>query len=197
MPEEVSVDAEDQPTEPVGDAAEDAATSIDFSAWVASRGPALQRFAYLVTGNNSDAPDLVQDALIRAMPRWDSLAVSGTAEAYVKRSIVNGSISGWRKRRRLVLVDDVEPMATQHEPGPETHDADEAWALVQTLPANQRAAVVLRFYEDLSFAQIATVLDCAEATARSHVHRALAKLRDRLNEQGSVDGEGTRGLKNE
>ena len=177
MPEEVSVDAEEEPTEPVG-----VAGDVDFSDWVASRGPALQRFAYLVTGNNSDAPDLVQDALIRAMPRWDSLAASGTAEAYVKRSIVNGSISGWRKRRRLVLVDDVEPMSTHHEPGPETHDADEAWALVQTLPANQRAAVVLRFYEDLSFAQIATVLDCAEATARSHVHRALGKLRERLNE---------------
>ncbi|MEU0315844.1 SigE family RNA polymerase sigma factor [Nocardioides sp. NPDC006273] len=166
------MDADEQEREP------------DFGAWVASRGPALQRFAYLVTGNNSDAPDLVQDALARALPRWDSLAASGTAEAYVKRSIVNGSISGWRKRRRLVLVEDVEPMATSHEPGPEERDADEAWALVQTLPSNQRAAVVLRFYEDLSFAQIATVLDCAEATARSHVHRALAKLRRRLEEQG-------------
>ncbi|HEY9395146.1 MAG TPA: sigma factor, partial [Nocardioides sp.] len=101
------MDAEEQERDP------------DFGAWVASRGPALQRFAYLVTGNNSDAPDLVQDALARALPRWESLAASGTAEAYVKRSIVNGSISGWRKRRRLVLVEDVEPMATSHEPGPE------------------------------------------------------------------------------
>jgi len=185
VPEEVSVDAEEQERDP------------DFGAWVASRGPALQRFAYLVTGNNSDAPDLVQDALARALPRWESLAASGTAEAYVKRSIVNGSISGWRKRRRLVLVEDVEPMATSHEPGPEERDADEAWELVQTLPSNQRAAVVLRFYEDLSFAQIATVLDCAEATARSHVHRALAKLRQRLNEQGSVDGRGNEGVDNE
>ncbi|MFD4327281.1 SigE family RNA polymerase sigma factor [Nocardioides sp. NPDC058538] len=189
VPEEVSVDADEEER--------GQAQNVDFGAWVASRGPALQRFAYLVTGNNSDAPDLVQDALARALPRWESLAASGTAEAYVKRSIVNGSISGWRKRRRLVLVEDVEPMATSHEPGPEERDADEAWELVQTLPSNQRAAVVLRFYEDLSFAQIATVLDCAEATARSHVHRALAKLRQRLNEQGSVDQRGNEGVDNE
>lgn len=162
-------------------------TTEDFGEWVAARSVALQRFAHLVAGNSADAPDLVQDALARAMPRWHALAAAGTAEAYVKRSIVNGSISGWRKRRRLVLVDPqssaVEHVA-QPTPGPEEAvDADAAWQLVRSLPTTQRAAVVLRFYEDLSYAQIALVLDCAEPTARSHVHRALARLRDRLTEQ--------------
>jgi RNA polymerase sigma-70 factor (sigma-E family) len=159
----------------------------EFTAWVAARGPALQRFAYLVTGRADDAPDLVQEALSRAYPRWARLAATGTVEAYVRRSIVNASITGWRKNRHLVVVDDAEPLVRRrdHHPDPTTRldDADEAWALVQTLPARQRAAVVLRFYEDQSFAQIALVLDCAEATARSHVHRAVAALRTRLSQE--------------
>ncbi|MCW2792188.1 MAG: putative polymerase sigma factor [Nocardioides sp.] len=80
----------------------------DFGDWVGARGAALQRFAYLVTGSASDAPDLVQEALSRAYPRWAELARSDTLEAYVRRSIVNASISGWRKNRRLVVVDDPE-----------------------------------------------------------------------------------------
>lgn len=166
---------------------DDDADDEDFGHWVAARGEALQRFAYLVTGNAADAPDLVQDALAGALPRWRRLAAAGTAEAYVRRSIVNGSVSRWRKSRRLVAVDDVEAVeAMTHRPAAEPDaaerldDADEAWRLVRTLPVKQRAAVVLRFYEDLSFAQIALILDCPEATARSHVHRALGRLRQRL-----------------
>lgn len=157
----------------------------DFGRWVAARGGALQRFAYLVTGNAADAPDLVQDALAHALPRWERLAAAGTAEAYVRRSIVNGSVSRWRKNRRLVSVDDVELVAprapvTEPDEAARRDDAEEAWQLVRSLPTKQRAAVVLRFYEDLSFAQIALVLDCPEATARSHVHRALGRLREQL-----------------
>lgn len=154
----------------------------DFASYVAARGAALQRFAYLVTGSSADAADLVQEALSRAYPRWAALARTDTAEAYVRRSIVNASISGWRKNRRLVVVDDAEPLLRQHVPDPAAAvgDADEAWRLCRELPARQRAAVMLRFYEDLSFAQIALVLDCTEATARSHVHRAVTALRLRL-----------------
>lgn len=155
----------------------------DFGGWVASRSAALQRFAYLVTGSADNAPDLVQDALMRAYPRWAALSREGTAEAYVRRSIVNASISGWRKNRRLVSVADPEPLAEPRDSGATTYaDADAAWRLCAELPTIQRAAVVLRFYEDLSFAQIALVLDCPESTARSHVHRALKALRARLAE---------------
>ena len=152
----------------------------DFADWVASRGASLQRFAFLVTGSHSEAPDLVQEALLAAYPRRASLARRGTAEAYVRRSIVNASISGWRKRRRLTSVAHPEAlMAPAAELDP---DADEAWRLCAELPRKQRAAVVLRFFEDLSYAQIAVILDCTESTARSHVRRALLALRDRLTE---------------
>jgi DNA-directed RNA polymerase specialized sigma24 family protein len=68
------------------------------------------------------------------------------------------------------------------DPAESNADVDEAWRLCLELPATQRAAVVLRFYEDMSFAQIGLILDCPEVTARSHVHRALHALRDRLIE---------------
>jgi len=156
----------------------------DFGEWVASRSASLQRFAYLVTGSAADAPDLVQEALIGALPRWESLARRGTAEAYVRRSIVNASVSRWRSTRRLVTMAD--PVGSSvDDMSPTVDDADQAWRLLVDLPLNQRAAVVLRFYEDLSFAQIAVILDCTESTARSHVHRAVAALRTRLEEEQS------------
>ncbi len=93
------------------------------------------------------------------------LARTDTAEAYVRRSIVNASVSGWRKHRHLLTVEDPEPLAREHraDPSAGVSDADHAWALVGTLPTRQRAAVVLRFYEDLSFVQIALILDCPKA----------------------------------
>jgi RNA polymerase sigma-70 factor (sigma-E family) len=159
----------------------------DFAGWVASRGAALQRFAFLVTGSADEAPDLVQDALMRAYPRWAALSIRGTAEAYVRRSIVNASISGWRKSRRFLSVADPEPLIRVTRSEPAHDDADEAWLLCAELPTTQRAAVVLRFYEDLSYAQIAVILDCPESTVRSHVHRALKSLRERLSESEATD----------
>jgi RNA polymerase sigma factor (sigma-70 family) len=163
---------------------EEALVPVDFVEWVVARGASLQRFAYLVTGSAADAPDLVQDALMRAYPRWASLAREGTAEAYVRRSIVNGSISRWRKSRRLVSVEEPTSLmfGSQEDPTAASADADQAWRLCQELPPTARAAIVLRFYEDLSFAQIGLILNCPESTARSHVHRALEVLRTRLIE---------------
>lgn len=152
----------------------------DFDAFVAARGPALRRFAFLVTGDHAESADLVQDAFERAWPRWNALTVSGAQEAYLRRSIANGSVSRWRKLRRLVTV--AEPVADDVvAPDPRSAaDAEAAWLLCAGLPPLQRAAVVLRFYEDLDYREIADILDCAEATARSHVHRALKLLRTRL-----------------
>ncbi len=159
-------------------------TAPDFDAWVRARVEGLRRFAFLISGSASDADDLVQEALLGVLPKWGTLVRSGTAEAYVRRSIVNASISRWRKMRGTFPVEDVQPYLDHAAADPATAltDADEAWRLCETLPPAQRAAVVLRFYEDLSYAQIAEALDCAEVTARSHVHRAVASLRHRLSE---------------
>lgn len=153
-----------------------------FDDYVRRRSVALQRFAYLITHDREDARDCVQDALIGLLPRWAAVAAGGHVDAYVRRSIVNASVSRWRKDGRVVPV--AEPVADWGRGVPDPtlawDDADEAWRLCRDLPPLQRAAVVLRFYHDLPFAEVARVLGCTESTARSHVFRALAALRARL-----------------
>lgn len=154
-----------------------------FDGYVRARSVALQRFAYLVVGNAEEARDCVQDALIGLYPRWDAVRERGGVEAYVRRSIVNASVSRWRRGgRRTVPVAD--PGVLERTSAPDhadaVADAAVAWQLCEDLAPAQRAAVVLRFWEDRSFAEIGEALGCTEATARSHVHRALTKLRTRL-----------------
>jgi len=156
------------------------AAAPDFESWAAARGPALVRYAHLVTGGSADAPDLAQDALAQVWARWGRL--EGDAEAYARRCVTNGSVSRWRKLGRLRAVAQVGETAGP-DPTAAVDDADQAWALLATLTPVQRAAVVLRFYEERSYAEIALLLDVPEVTARSHVHRALRPLRTRLEEQ--------------
>ncbi|MFV0451816.1 MAG: RNA polymerase sigma factor [Propioniciclava sp.] len=145
--------------------------------------PALQRFAYLVTRDREDARDAVQDALIGLYPRWGKVSSRGGVDAYVRRSIVNAAISSWRRNRRSVPVEDPAAVAGSAEGRSLENDfvdAEVAWQICRDLPPDQRAAVVLRFYNDYTYADIAAVLDCREGTARSYVHRALTRLRTRL-----------------
>lgn len=152
-----------------------------FADFVTRRSAALQRFAYLVTGNREDARDAVQEALIGLYPRWERVA--GGAEAYARRSIVNSHISRWRRFGAEVLAFD--PELDRPDPGDSfgaVDDKDQAARLFATLPPRQRAALVMRFYEGMSYAGIAEALGAAEPTARSLVHRALASLRVRMQE---------------
>ncbi len=156
-----------------------------FEDYVAARSVALQRFAYLITRNAEDARDLVQDALLGLYPRWTRVSGAGDVDAYVKRSIVNASISRWRRTGREQVSDELHAVTPDH--AGEVTDAELAWQLCESLPPLQRAAVALRFYDDLEYAEIASILGCAEATARSHVHRALTRLRTQLIEDDTDD----------
>ena len=154
---------------------------LDFEEWVTARGQALLRFAYLVTGDARAAEDAVQEALTSACARWDTISRARDPEAYVRRMVANAHVSWWRRVvRREVPVAQVHDRPVVGADGDEVHAV---WALCATLPRGQRAAVVLRFYEGLSYAEVADVLGIAEPTARSQVHRALASLRTRLEEQ--------------
>ena len=98
-------------------------------------------------------------------------------------SIVNAAVSRWRKGRRTTAVEAPEEWgrpSSERSLADDVADADTAWRLCGELPPLQRAAVVLRYFEDYSFAEVAAALGCPEATARSHVHRALTRLRTRL-----------------
>ena len=151
-----------------------------FDDFVRTRSVALQRFAYLLTGNAEDAADLVQDALAGLYPRWERVSTAGDPEPYVRRSIVNSRITRWRRSPERPAADPAVLDGVVADAQAAVADADLFGRLFATLPARQRAALVLRFYEDLGFAEIARQLDCAEPTARSLVHRALADLRTRL-----------------
>ncbi len=159
----------------------------DFEDYVTLRSAALLRFAYLITRNREDAHDAVQEALAGLYPRWRQISARGDVDAYVRRSIVNAHVSAWRKVRRLYPTADPElssaaPSIPDAAEG--LADADQALRLCGELPPLQRAAVVLRFYEDRTFAEIAQILGCPEGTARSHVHRALLSLRAKLGGGG-------------
>jgi RNA polymerase sigma-70 factor (sigma-E family) len=159
-----------------------AVVDLTFDAWATARVPGLLRFAYLVVGSQHAAEDAVQDALTAACVKWSTVSRTRDPDAYVRRMIVNAHVSGWRRTRRespveLVRSAPVESVADRVS----TEDA--VWRVCQRLPRQQRAAVVLRFYEDLDYPEIAQLLGLAEPTVRSHVHRALAALRVELTAQ--------------
>jgi len=159
-----------------------------FEAYVRLKSDKLIRLAWLVTRDWDEARDCVQDVLVAAYPRWESLATNDRLDAYVNRCVINASIGGAQRRRRAMPVADPQLLSQAPrgpDPATEVVGADAAWRLCADLPVRQRAAVVLRFYQDLSFAEIGKVLGCPEATARSHVHRALASLRAQLEKESS------------
>lgn len=150
----------------------------DFGAYVALRRPALLRFALALTGNQADAEDLVQAALTRTALRWHAIRRRDNPDAYVRRAIVRQHINHWR-----ALLSRERPAAAVPEraaPGRDNEDTETrevVWAALATLPPRQRAVVVLRYYEDLSEAQIAEVLGCSRGTVKSQAFKAMAHLR--------------------
>ncbi len=158
-------------------------TDGDFEKFVEVRSERMLATAWLITRNGEDARDAVQDALTGLFRRWTDLPGGDELDAYVHRTLVNASLRVIRRRGHwLYLADPASLRAAPHVPDASDRvgDADLVWRLCGELRPNQRAAVVLRFYQDLTFAQIAEALGCREATARSHVNRALRQLRARL-----------------
>jgi RNA polymerase sigma-70 factor (sigma-E family) len=160
-----------------------ASAQPSFDDWVAARGPSLLRFAFVVTGSQHAAEDAVQDALARACEKWSRVGRTQDPDSYVRRMVVNAHISRWRRTRREAPVESFRDGDGHPDPADRVGTADAVWAVCRGLPPRQRAAVVLRFYEDLEYAEIAALLGCSEVTARSHVHRALTALRSRLAEE--------------
>jgi RNA polymerase sigma-70 factor (sigma-E family) len=149
-----------------------------FDDWVAVRGPALLRLAYTLAGNTADAEDVVQEALARALPRWGRISAVDDVDAYVRRMVVNAHTSWWRKfRRRESPVEVVHDSAVDPHPGLMPDQRAGLWAACQALPEPQRTAIVLRYYEQLEYAEIADLTGVREGSVRSRVSRALVALR--------------------
>ncbi len=130
----------------------------------------MVRLAYLMVGSTAVAEDLVQDAFARVHRHWDH---AEHPRAYLRTAVVNACRS---HLRRLAL----ERAYRRHPSvvGDGVHaETDELFDALAALPSRQRAALVLRFYEDLSEADIAVALGCRPGTVKSLLHRGLAELR--------------------
>jgi RNA polymerase sigma-70 factor (sigma-E family) len=148
-----------------------------FHDYVTARSRSLLRSAYLLTGNRADAEDLVQSALAKTYLAWDRIEDRGALDGYVRRAMVNTHISWWRRRRlEEYPTDEVPDQAVADHSG--TSDLqDTLRRAVDRLPQRMRAAVVLRYFEDMSEAEVADVLGVSLGTVKSTVSRAVAKLR--------------------
>lgn len=136
------------------------------------------RLAVLLTGNRTQAEELLQDSLVRMYERWRKLSRLDDLDAYLRKTLVNNHTSMWRRRRRESLVADVPDRAAA---GATSADPEVSQALM-ALPAGQRAVVVLRLYEDLSERQAAAALGCSVGNVKSQYARALDKLRALVRE---------------
>jgi RNA polymerase sigma-70 factor (sigma-E family) len=148
-----------------------------FREYVTARRPSLLRTAYLLTGNRADAEDLVQSALAKTYLAWDRIEDRSALDGYVRRAMVNTHISWWRRRRlEEYPTDEIPDRAVADDSG--TSDlADTLRRAVDRLPQRMRAAVVLRYFEDMTEAEVADVLGVSLGTVKSTVSRAVAKLR--------------------
>ena len=158
------------------------AVEPSFDDYVRARSDGLLRLGWLITRNWEDARDAVQDAFSSLYPRWSRLPDGDRRDSSVSRTVVNACLAVVTRRRGQPVADpsQLTEAPVSADPSGAVAEADAAWRLCAELPPVQRVAVVLRFYNDYSFGQIAEALGCPESTARSHVHRAMRTLRSRL-----------------
>lgn len=147
-----------------------------FGEFVRTRAHALYRYGYLLTGNAYDTDDLVQDALLKVRAAWSRLDNQDDPIAYTRTVMARLHVSAWRRRRRERVVPDVPDIAVDEGHGSGAQYTP-VWRALATLPPGQRAVLVLRYYEQLSEAEIAATLGVSRGTVRSQMFRALANLR--------------------
>lgn len=163
----------------------------DLEDFVRRSTPALLRSAFLLTGDQHAAEDLVQSALVRTAARWRRLERHDTADAYVRTVMYRIQVDRWR--RRGVIAEDATDALPERLAADPYAGADARLALraaLARLTPKQRAVLVLRFYDDLSEARTAEVLGCSPGTVKSQTHAALRRLRESAPELAGLFGEG-------
>ncbi len=163
----------------VGDDRESRASDDDaaFRDYVLARGTALLRMAVMLTGNQADAEDLVQAALANTFLAWDKINDRAALDAYVRRAMVNTHISWWRRRRLEEFPTDQLPDQAVADHARESDMAEVVRRALDRLPERMRAAVMLRYFEDMTEPEIAALLGVSLGTVKSTVSRAVARLR--------------------
>lgn len=152
---------------------------MEFEEYVVARGPALERYAFVLTGDRQRSEDLVQTALLKAYRHWWRLARAEHPDAYVRR-IITTSYLDWRRRRSSSEQPAEalpEPTANGDDPADLVVLRDEMLRALTSLTPHQRAVLVLRHYEGYDDVAIGAVLGCSEVTVRSHATRGAQRLR--------------------
>ena len=161
---------------------------------VALRGPALERYAYLLCGNFDDAADLVQDALVKTFGRLRNGFTVSSAEAYVRKAILNTYLDRGRRRSRWRRIAHLGAAAEiQDSEAPTTELRVDVLAQLQRLSPRERACVVLRYYEDLKVDDIAESLGLSSGSVKRYLSDALAKLAISLSDDEAITSGGNHG----
>lgn len=148
------------------------------------------RLATLLCGDQHQAEELLQASLVELYVRWDRVIKRGDAHAYLRRMLVNGNVSRWRRMRRELLTASTPDIASPTFVTPEP--CQQLKAALLALPRHQRAVVVLRHYADLSEREVAAALGCSVGTVKSQHSRAIARLRAQLSPLDSLTEEALR-----
>ena len=167
----------------------------EFERFVAGHADELLRTAYLVVGDLAEAEDLVQESLLRVARRWPRVSGMDHPIAYARRVVINLALDGAKRRsRQRQELESKDDPRLEHRPDESSTSAiaavdaqAELLDALDTLPPRQRAMLVLRYFEDLSEAQVADVLCCSLGTVKSTTSRGLARLRQTLQDAGSRD----------
>ncbi|MFD9392515.1 SigE family RNA polymerase sigma factor [Streptomyces sp. NPDC060000] len=165
----------------MGDRKQDRDT--EFQAFVVGRWPRLMRTAFLLTGEQHAAEDLVQTTLERVYVAWRRVGSADEPEAYVRRVMINAHARRHRKKLREFLAPRGDDSGLAHEvadTGDQIARADDRHTLLKSLaelPPRQREAVVLRYWEDLTETQTAEAMGCSVGAVKSNAAKGIAKLR--------------------
>jgi RNA polymerase sigma-70 factor (sigma-E family) len=154
----------------------------DFDQFVAAHVDDLLRTAYLIVWEESEAEDLVQECLLKVARRWSRIRRMEQPRAYARRILVNLALDSARGRaqRRRELEASAPPDLVAVDPVPALETRAELVQALGRLNERQRAVLVLRYFNDLTEAQVAEVLGCSPGTVKSSASRGLARLREAL-----------------
>lgn len=159
----------------------------DFTDFVTHRAAALLRTAFLLCGGDRGAAeDLLQDVLERAYPKWRR--IKGHPEPYLRAALANAAANRWRNHSRRVREVPLHDETRPAWPGPEHRivEEDRIVRALHALPPRMRAVLVLRFFDDMTEANVAKALRCSTGTVKSQTSRGLARLREVLDDDSDL-----------
>ncbi len=158
------------------------ATDAGFAAFVEAGWGRYLWTASVLSGDRQHGEELLQECLVKLYSRWRQVVRNGDPHAYLRRMLINGNVSSWRRWRREWPVAQAPDLPDVRADLPEPEDA--LRRAIRALPRQQRAVIILRYFEDLTEKDAAAVLGCSVGALKSTHSRALAKLRETTGAEG-------------